>query len=180
MEASLGLGQGGDELLPPGVGVLVGAKDAGVLGAVDAGRFLAASRGAGLLVAGYVGATVGAARADVALDEILAGVLVNADALSMEPFLAPVAADHEAMVVRAAADAVRAAVGLAGALFPGRGVVGPRRGLFILAEPRLGDFILFGCGRTGLLSSAGARLAFLGRLHDACRALLLLAACCGS
>lgn len=108
-----GLGEGGDQLLPPGLGMVVGAKDGADRGVVDARWARAVVEGAHLFVARDVAAAVAAVGADVALDEILARELIHADALAVEPVLTSVARDHKPVVVRSAADAVGPAVGLA-------------------------------------------------------------------
>ena len=144
--AVLGPGQRGDQLLPPGLAVLVRAEDAalGGVGGVDARGPVAAVERARLLVARHVAALgVGAVGADVFLHEILARVLVHADAVAVEPILAAVAGDHEAVVVGAAAETVATAVRVAAG--PPVGSGGP---VGVAALPTIAD-------------SAGARCCLL-------------------
>ena len=105
-------GQSGDELLPPGLAVGWGAKDARSNRVVDEGRFLAARERTHLLVAGCVPPSFAAVRADVLLHQLLARVLVHADARAVKPVLAAVARDHEAVIIWPATETVGAAVGL--------------------------------------------------------------------
>lgn len=122
------LGQAGDLAVPPLVAVLARAKQAVVVvvvaaaavaahggvveAAVDAGGLEAALEGARLLVARDVVLAVGAVGADVALDQVLADLLADLDALAVEPVLAPVARDHPAVVVWPTADTIGAVVRL--------------------------------------------------------------------
>ena len=164
-----------------------GAEDAGLGRVVDAGRVGAAGERAHLLVAGPVAAAVGAVGADVLLHQVLARVLVHADALAVEPVLAPVASYHEPVVVGPAAEAVGAVVGLVRVLAV---AAGPGAGAGAGAGAGGGARLFRGGTRLGLLGPAGLGLlraagptgsgpgAFRGRLDGRRRALLLLGGGC--
>lgn len=148
-------GQRANQRCPPGIAVLVAAEDGGLVRlAVETGGVGAAVQRAHLLVLGVVVVAVGAARADEALDKLLAQVLIEVYTLAVEPVFTHFAADHPAVVVGPTADAVGPVVRLVVGALAG--------GAVLLRHPGLGRLSLLrrllGGGNALLLSRDFAHL----------------------
>jgi len=142
--------------------MLVGTEDARLV-LQQACRLTACPQRARLLVY-RAQVALGAVGTDEPLDEALAHVLAQVDALPVEPVLTVLAANHPSMVVGSATEAVRPVVGLVVIVLARSGVCALRRGLGLLGPlPRfavpgaLGRFLNSGSGAFLLGMSHGRR-----------------------